>query len=168
MLTPEQKLQKKLDREVRQRRKHREMLERSIRKSKNRHKATKGLWIFVKMRDGHCCQVCGSQWMIEIHHIIPKSRGGRNVEENCICLCFICHREGPDSAHSNIPKWIPIFQSMILDKYWRAKYNERIGGKLEGFDQFGFGILKGGQRAKEKDERGYNGPINKVSGDKKF
>jgi tetratricopeptide (TPR) repeat protein len=42
----------------------------------------------------HCC-IChkpaGSK--MEIHHIVPKSEGGEDTEENGIPLCFDCHAE---------------------------------------------------------------------------
>lgn len=42
----------------------------------------------------HCC-IChksaGSK--MEIHHIVPKSKGGGDTEENGIPLCFDCHAE---------------------------------------------------------------------------
>jgi len=42
----------------------------------------------------HCC-IChkpaGNK--MEIHHIVPKSQGGEDAEENGIPLCFDCHAE---------------------------------------------------------------------------
>lgn len=47
----------------------------------------------------HCCfcyRFCGKN--IELHHIIPKSKGGKDSLENCIPLCFDCHA---DIGHYN-------------------------------------------------------------------
>jgi 5-methylcytosine-specific restriction endonuclease McrA len=41
------------------------------------------------------CQVCGSSWMPQIHHIKSRGSGGDDVPENLICLCVACH----DKAH---------------------------------------------------------------------
>lgn len=42
-------------------------------------------------RDNHECQICGSTWRLEIHHIVERGRGGRGVKENGITLCWKCH-----------------------------------------------------------------------------
>jgi hypothetical protein len=38
-----------------------------------------------------CHRFCGTK--IELHHIIPESKGGEFSLENCIPLCFDCHAE---------------------------------------------------------------------------
>lgn len=47
------------------------------------------LWSFR-----HCC-LCGKQCgtKIEVHHIIPKSKGGTDNIDNAIPFCFDCHAE---------------------------------------------------------------------------
>ncbi|MEP2240467.1 MAG: HNH endonuclease signature motif containing protein [Maribacter sp.] len=47
----------------------------------------------------HCC-VCNKpvRLKIEIHHILPKERGGEDTLENAIPLCFDCHC---DAGHYN-------------------------------------------------------------------
>lgn len=47
-------------------------------------------------RQNHCCKKCGKHYPIEkMHadHIVPWSKGGRTVEENCQVLCENCNRE---------------------------------------------------------------------------
>lgn len=48
----------------------------------------------VFARDRHRCQRpgCTRTRFLEVHHIIPRSRGGANVIENLITLCGACHR----------------------------------------------------------------------------
>lgn len=46
----------------------------------------------VYERDGHACVLCGDTRAIHIHHVIPRSHGGSNEEENLVCLCPYCHR----------------------------------------------------------------------------
>ncbi|MGA1824391.1 MAG: HNH endonuclease [bacterium] len=44
--------------------------------------------------DRHCClckKSCGVN--IEVHHIIPKDKGGKDEIENAIPLCFDCHMQ---------------------------------------------------------------------------
>ena len=37
------------------------------------------------------CVNCGSTENIEMHHIVPLSEGGNNVESNIVMLCRACH-----------------------------------------------------------------------------
>jgi hypothetical protein len=37
------------------------------------------------------CANCGSTEEIEMHHIVPLSKGGSNREGNLVYLCFECH-----------------------------------------------------------------------------
>lgn len=48
----------------------------------------------VLARDGHHCQApgCGRTRFLEVHHTIPRSRGGTNQPENLVTLCAACHR----------------------------------------------------------------------------
>lgn len=44
--------------------------------------------------DRHCCfckKPCGTN--IEIHHLVPESKGGTNDQDNAIPLCFDCHSD---------------------------------------------------------------------------
>jgi len=38
------------------------------------------------------CQVCGGV-ANDVHHIVFKSRGGSDSDDNLIALCRICHQE---------------------------------------------------------------------------
>ncbi len=43
-------------------------------------------------RDSYTCQICGKKHMrLEVHHIIYRSNGGTNDENNLITLCEDCH-----------------------------------------------------------------------------
>jgi len=50
----------------------------------------------VLRRDAWRCQWCGSLHGLEVHHLEHRSQGGRDLQENLICLCHRCHK----SAHS--------------------------------------------------------------------
>lgn len=58
---------------------------------------------YVRERDKYTCQECGSKstdkkhTVIEVHHIIPRSKGGSDKPDNMICLCHSCHKK----AHAN-------------------------------------------------------------------
>lgn len=53
----------------------------------------------VKRRDGYCCRKCGSDEDLEVHHIIPVSKGGTNSQANLITLCHRCHKRQPRHGH---------------------------------------------------------------------
>ena len=48
----------------------------------------------VLARDQHRCQApgCGRTRFLEVHHVVPSSRGGANRPENLVTLCGGCHR----------------------------------------------------------------------------
>lgn len=52
------------------------------------------------VKSARCCCVCHKQkgLNIEVHHIIPKAKGGQDTEDNAIALCFDCHA---DAGHYN-------------------------------------------------------------------
>ena len=52
----------------------------------------------AKARDGYKCQCCGKKGCrLEVHHLLPRSRGGSNKLANLITLCSGCHH----LAHSS-------------------------------------------------------------------
>lgn len=45
-------------------------------------------------RDLHTCQICGNRFKesdLEVHHILPRVKGGSDSERNLITLCKRCH-----------------------------------------------------------------------------
>jgi 5-methylcytosine-specific restriction protein A len=56
--------------------------------------------IAVLKRDGYRCVECGSTFNLEVHHIIPVSRGGKTVMFNLKTLCGTCHNKKHHHLHS--------------------------------------------------------------------
>ncbi|MBU2502534.1 HNH endonuclease, partial [bacterium] len=54
----------------------------------------------VLARDGHRCQGpgCTNTRFLEVHHVLPRARGGTNRPDNLITLCSACHRHIHDKA----------------------------------------------------------------------
>ncbi|HEX5426620.1 MAG TPA: HNH endonuclease [Candidatus Acidoferrales bacterium] len=53
----------------------------------------------IFIRDGHRCMYCGvkaPKVVLELEHIIPKSRGGRNAWENLVAGCHDCNQKKRD------------------------------------------------------------------------
>ncbi len=48
----------------------------------------------VLARDEHRCRAkgCGRTRFLELHHVLPRARGGSNRPENLVTLCSACHR----------------------------------------------------------------------------
>lgn len=46
-----------------------------------------------KIRDLYTCQICGSHYKPEGHHIIQYQFGGAADVDNIITLCQKCHKE---------------------------------------------------------------------------
>jgi len=42
------------------------------------------------------CEVCGSTWAVQVHHIKTRGSGGDDSPDNLIALCVECHSK----AHS--------------------------------------------------------------------
>lgn len=53
----------------------------------------------IKTRDGYKCTACGSESNLNVHHIIPISKGGRNISINLTTLCHRCHSKQPGHSH---------------------------------------------------------------------
>jgi 5-methylcytosine-specific restriction endonuclease McrA len=45
----------------------------------------------ILLRDHFRCQECGYYKHLEVHHIIPRSKGGSDDPSNLITLCTRCH-----------------------------------------------------------------------------
>ena len=59
----------------------------------------------IYRRDGFRCALCDSTDGLQIHHVVPRGRGGsRTNPHNLITLCWRCHA----AAHGSI---------MFLDDY---------------------------------------------------
>ena len=62
-------------------------------KSKKEIKREKWLRIrsYILFRDGFRCQECGYYKHLEVHHIVPRSKGGTDEFSNLVTLCKECH-----------------------------------------------------------------------------
>lgn len=69
-------------------------------------------------RDDGLCVVCLSE-AVDIHHVKFKSRGGRGVFTNGICICRNCH----DKAHSSAAE-AKRLENMMVEKYGNDYYKD--------------------------------------------
>jgi 5-methylcytosine-specific restriction endonuclease McrA len=100
-------------------------------------------------RDAYTCQYCGktlSTEKLNLDHVIPRSRGGKNTWDNLVCSCITCNRKKkartPKEAGMYLhiipykPKSIPGFKvpqtpkrykdwdSFISYQYWNTELKE--------------------------------------------
>ena len=59
------------------------------------------------------CQLCGSTYYLQIHHIFYRSELGLTTPKNLIRLCARCHR----LVHSNKAYWQPLLLEKQYKKY---------------------------------------------------
>ena len=74
------------------------------------------IYELVAERDSGLCRVCG-QPAADVHHIVFRSHGGKDSEQNLICLC----RKHHEQAHNDEPVWRDKLLAM----------NQTIYGKIE-------------------------------------
>ena len=71
--------------------------------------------------DGYpCCVICGAP-ATEVHHILPRGRGGTSELNNLACLCRYCHE---NLAHGVFAK--EIRRNLLKEVEKRTDEYERI------------------------------------------
>ena len=58
----------------------------------------------VMKRDGKRCRLCGKLCAPDPHHILSRSRGGRDIDQNVIALC----REHHDWVKPGLLRLVPL------------------------------------------------------------
>jgi hypothetical protein len=94
-------------------------------------------------RDEFKCQYCGRtppEVVLELDHVIPKSKGGKNDINNYLTSCFECNRGKKDNQLDNIPPSLVTNIAAIKEKRVQIKkYNDYLNeiqtSKLEAFNQ---------------------------------
>ncbi len=86
----------------------------------------------------HCCichKFCGIK--IELHHIIHKSEGGKEIVENCIPLCFDCHADqrSYDYKHPKGTKYSRLELKGHRDKWYRMVEQNLGTGNINHLEQ---------------------------------
>lgn len=85
-------------------------------------------------RDGFACAYCGRTppaVVLEIDHIQPKSKGGREDLNNYITACFDCNRGKRNVPLSNIPPKVSENISILLEREEQLREYNKILLKIE-------------------------------------
>ena len=69
------------------------------------------------------CILCGRNYYLEVAHYIPRSRGGKGIEENLVLLCRECHRKFDQSIQR---KEI----ASLVESYLKSHYKDWDNQKL--------------------------------------
>jgi len=84
-------------------------------------------------RDKNSCQYCGKKFStkeLNIDHVLPKSRGGRETWENLVCACLKCNNRKsnrtPEEAGMKLikvpkkPRFSPLIRVKIRDRKYKS------------------------------------------------
>lgn len=84
-------------------------------------------------RDSFICQYCGKTppgVVLEVDHIMPKSKGGSDDEDNLLTSCFECNRGKRDGLLSDIPQSLRDKSEIIKERESQLKeYNKLLKNK---------------------------------------
>ena len=78
----------------------------------------------VFQRDGFTCQYCGGkppEVVLEVDHIMPRSKNGSDDMENLITSCFDCNRGKRDKNLTDVPERIKINIEEIKERKKQLK-----------------------------------------------
>lgn len=76
------------------------------------------LTMVIMRRERGMCFICGSQYGLEIHHLIPRSHGGIDCLTNCIAVCETCHTK----IHNNHPD----YKKFLCTGFWKFSKLKKI------------------------------------------
>lgn len=85
---------------------------RRVPKQRQRNEFPKKVREKIMQDENNRCQMCGVK-ATQIHHVMPRSRGGRGVYTNGMAICNGCH--------------VKIHQDNKLMEYWQNIYESKYG-----------------------------------------
>jgi hypothetical protein len=91
----------------------------------DRKSISKRMRFEVFKRDSFTCQYCGAkppEVPLEIDHIIPVSKDGKNTKNNLITACFDCNRGKSNVELTNIPR--PLSEVIERKKIAQSQYSD--------------------------------------------
>jgi hypothetical protein len=96
--------------------------------------ASKKIRFEIFKRDGFKCAYCGKSppaVVLEVDHIEPKAKGGKDDINNYITACFDCNRGKRDIPLEKIPSQIQENLDVIREKESQLKEYRRFIAKIE-------------------------------------
>jgi len=95
---------------------------RRVPKQGQRNKFSKSIRHSVHERENGACQNCGGRGS-EVHHVVPRSRGGRGVITNALLLCDTCHRL-IHKENALMDFWIDNYADRYGANFWHDEYDK--------------------------------------------
>jgi 5-methylcytosine-specific restriction endonuclease McrA len=103
--------------------------------------------IFV--RDGYRCLYCGTKKKdgseLELEHVLPRSRGGRNTWDNLVSSCRDCNRNKGDRTPEEAGMKL-IHRPLPASVFTARFLLKQLGSEIAEWDQFLFKDSKGDTR----------------------
>jgi hypothetical protein len=90
---------------------------------------SKKLRFDVFKRDCFACQYCGATppaVVLEIDHMHPVSKGGKDTIDNLLTACFDCNRGKSDGLLSTLPETVADKAALMAEKMEQLKAFERL------------------------------------------
>lgn len=82
----------------------------------------------VYARDRYRCVLCDSDQGIQIHHVVPRGKGGTDYLHNLATLCWRCHAAIHGTQFYDFPDWMtPKELRQALVEYMADYYAETQG-----------------------------------------
>jgi len=92
----------------------------------------------VFKRDAFCCQYCGAtppNAVLEVDHIQPVSKGGKNAIDNLVTACFDCNRGKSDRLLGIAPKTLKEKADEVSEREAQLKgYSEVMEARRQRID----------------------------------
>ena len=88
----------------------------------------------VFKRDAFKCQYCGKfppEITLEIDHINPKSKGGKDIINNLVTSCFDCNRGKSNIELSKIPNTLQDNYDILIEREIQLKQYNKLISKIE-------------------------------------
>jgi 5-methylcytosine-specific restriction endonuclease McrA len=100
--------------------------------------------IFV--RDGNRCMYCGNGHVVlELEHIIPRSRGGRNTWDNLVAGCHRCNQHKADRTPEEAGMKL-IHRPLPATVHTSRFVLKQLGSEVDEWSRFLFTDSKGEQK----------------------
>lgn len=92
---------------------------RKSRKRAERGKFSKMIRDEIKEECTGLCQECFSRGC-HLHHVMPKSRGGRGIKTNALLLCNDCHKR-VHADNARLKHWIEVYRERYGKNFYKDK-----------------------------------------------